>query len=249
MSDHSSSRWHFLDMLRGFTLINMILFHFLYDIFIIYGRSPSWLDSPLPNIWQEWICCTFIIIAGIVFHFSHSHWKRGLLLNAWGFVITFITVFAIPHEAVWFGILNLIGTAILLTALLQPLLKKIPSKAGLFLSLLLFLISQQVPYGALGCYNFRFLELPESLYQYFPCAWLGFPPAGFSSSDYFSLIPWVFIFWIGYYLFPFLKNEPLVKLMSWNPLPPLTFIGRKTLWVYMLHQPVLMMICMVIFRN
>lgn len=247
MSDHSSTRWHLLDTLRGFTLISMIIFHFLYDVFIIYGRSPGWLDGPLPNVWQQCICCTFIIISGIVFHFSRSHRKRGLILNIWGFGITLVTLLALPEETIWFGILNLIGSAILLTSFLQPILKKIPWKVGLILAILLFLICQEIPQGFLGCYGFRFYKLPEKWYCWFPGAWLGFPPVNFVSSDYFPLIPWLFVFWIGYYLFPFLRKSPWKKVLSWNPLPFLSLTGRKTLWIYLLHQPVLMLLCMLIF--
>lgn len=247
MSKHSTARWYLLDNLRGFTLISMVIFHFLYDVFIIYGRFPAWLDSPLPNIWQQCICCTFIIISGIVFHFSRSHRKRGLLLNAWGFGITLVTFIVLREETIWFGILNLIGSAILLTALLQPLLKKISWKIGLTLSIVLFLISEEIPQGFLGCYGLRFCRLPEQWYQWFPGAWLGFPPAGFVSSDYFPLIPWIFVFWIGYYLFPLLSKPEWKNLLTRNPIPFLSRIGEKTLWVYLLHQPVLMLICILMF--
>ena len=30
-------------------------------------------------------------------------------------------------------------------------------------------------------------------------------------------------------------------------LPPLAFVGRYTIWIYLLHQPVLMGICMLFF--
>lgn len=249
MSDHSSIRWHLLDALRGFTLISMIIFHLLYDIFIIYGRFPSWLDGSLPNIWQQCICCTFIIISGVVFHFSRSHWKRGLIINAWGFGISLSTLLVLPEETIWFGILNMIGSAILLTALLQPFLEKIPWKTGLISSIFLFLVCQQIPQGFLGCYNFRFYKLPEQWYCWFPGAWLGFPPVGFVSSDYFPLIPWLFVFWIGYYLFQVLQKPSLKQILSQNPFPFLSWTGRKTLWIYLLHQPALMLLCIIIFHG
>lgn len=249
MSDRPSVRWHLLDALRGFTLISMIIFHFLYDVLIIYGRFPSWLDGILPNIWQQCICWTFIILSGIVFHFSRSHWKRGLITNFWGFLITLVTVFVLPEESIWFGILNLIGSATLLTVLLQPLLSRLPWKAGLISAIFLFLLCQQVPRRYLGCYTFRLIRLPEQWYRWFAGAWLGFPPANFVSSDYFPLIPWLFVFWIGYYIFPFLKNASFKQALSWTPLPFLSLIGRKTLWIYLLHQPALMLLCMLIFHE
>ena len=69
-------------------------------------------------------------------------------------------------------------------------------------------------------------------------AWLGFPGPGFSSTDYFSLIPWLFLFLAGYFLRRLL-DRPLERL---DPdalrCPPLCALGRWSLPVYMLHQPV-----------
>lgn len=247
MSEYKRMRWHIFDLLRGYTLLNMVLFHFLYDVFIIYGRNPDWLDGLFPNIWQQWICCTFIMISGIVFHFSRKPIRRGIVLNLIGFAITGVTIFMIPEEAIRFGILNLIGCAILMTALLQPWLRRIPSGMGLMISLLLFLLCEQIPDGFLGCYSLRLLQLPDWLYQTFAGAWLGFPNAGFTSSDYFPLIPWLFVFWGGYYLQPLIEKYIPERTLTWNPVPVLSSIGRNTIWVYIAHQPILMVICMMMF--
>ncbi|MBS6194353.1 MAG: DUF1624 domain-containing protein [Clostridiales bacterium] len=247
MTEHSQSRWHLLDSLRGFTLLNMVLFHFLYDVFVIYGFLPGWNFRPLPMIWQQWICITFILIAGIVFHFSRSHLKRGLLLNLWGFLITLVTYFTMPDETIWFGILNFIGCGILLTALFEPFLHRIRPVVGFGGSLLLFLLTEEVPNGFLGCYGWRPVALPDAWYQYFPGALVGFPPESFSSSDYFSVIPWIFVFWAGYYLYFLFKDSPAQKWLMRGKIPFLSWIGKKTLWVYLLHQPLCMLICMAIW--
>ena len=80
--------------------------------------------------------------------------------------------------------------------------------------------------------------MPEGLYRNLFTAWLGFPGPGFSSTDYFSLVPWLFLFLAGYFLRRLL-DRPLERL---DPdalrCPPLCALGRWSLPVYMLHQPV-----------
>lgn len=247
MSTPSQDRWYLLDALRGFTLINMVFFHFLYDVFIIYKFSPGWNERMGTVLWQNGICWTFILISGTVFHFSRSHLKRGLQLNLWGFLFTLVTYFVLPEETIWFGILNFIGCGILLTALLEPVLLRIKPIVGFVGSLLLFFLSEEIPDGTLGSYGWRPVTLPKSWYQYFPGALVGFPPDNFSSSDYFPVIPWVFVFWMGYYLYLLLKNSSLEKWMKCGKLPFLSAIGRKTLWVYLLHQPICMLICVLLW--
>lgn len=248
MTHHVRTRWHLLDILRGFTLINMILYHFLYDVFIVYGVIPDWIRKTGTFIWQQWICSTFIIIAGIAFHFSRSHLKHGIQLNFWGAVVTIVTLVCMPDETILFGILTFTGSAILITWLAEPLLKKVPATLGIIISLIGFLLTEEISAGYLGCYGYRLAELPGFLYQTFAGAWLGFPPSGFYSSDYFSIFPWIFVFWIGYYLFYFLKKERVSSILMKNPIPPLAMLGTHTLWVYLIHQPVCMGICMIIFK-
>ena len=34
-------RYELIDGIRGLAMVNMVIFHFLYDVFIIYGRDPG----------------------------------------------------------------------------------------------------------------------------------------------------------------------------------------------------------------
>ena len=35
-------RYHLLDALRGFAIYHVIIFHFLYDVYVVYGLNPDW---------------------------------------------------------------------------------------------------------------------------------------------------------------------------------------------------------------
>ena len=68
---------------------------------------------------------------------------------------------------------------------------------------------------------------------------VGFMYQGFSSADYFPLMPWLFLFIMGTVLGGWcLKNRENRILTA--PLPaPMTFLGRHSLLIYLIHQPVL----------
>lgn len=78
--------------------------------------------------------------------------------------------------------------------------------------------------------------MPAGLYRA-NLFWLGLPDlTRFTSADYFPVVPWVFLFWCGVFLARLWhpgRGEPPVVLR------PLCAVGRNTLLVYMLHQPVI----------
>ena len=151
-------------------------------------------------------------------------------------LLTAATVLFLPSESIWFGVLHLNAAAVLLTCLVRPLLQRIPAKAGLAASAALFALTNQLPQGFIGFEGLRLCALPAGLYRA-NLFWLGLPDlTRFSSADYFPLLPWVFLFWCGVFLARLWhpgRGEPPAALQ------PLCAIGRSTLPVYMLHQPVL----------
>ena len=57
-------RLHFLDALRGFTLINMIAFHGMWNLVYLFGVRANWYTGMPGYLWQQWICWTFILLSG-----------------------------------------------------------------------------------------------------------------------------------------------------------------------------------------
>lgn len=244
------NRWHFVDALRGLALLNMLGMHFLYDVNVVFGRQPGWHLKPGVHIWQQYICWSFILIAGFAFRWGRRrNIKRGLTLNLFGFLITAVTLLAVPQEAIWFGILNFMGCAILLTVPLEKYLDRLPPLCGLGLSFLLFVLFYRVDSGVLGLGGLLSWKLPRALYTCRVLTPLGFPYPGFRSSDYFPLLPWLFLFFTGFYLFRLLEPLPAWRKLARVRIPLLYTVGRHTVWVYLLHQPLLMGLCMIIFRG
>lgn len=242
-------RFYLIDGIRGLAIVNMVLFHFLYDVFILYGRQPDWYDRTRTFLWQQGICWTFILISGMVWHLGKKgSLKRGLLLNFWGLVISAVTCVAEPQAAVWFGILNFIGCAVLLMIPLDRIFRRFPPVAGIVVSMVLFFLFRDVQSGVLGLASHPLAVLPDGPYQSRVLTPFGFPFPGFRSSDYFPILPWFFLFSAGYFFFPILQKSQKLQNVFSVRIPVLSKLGTWSLWIYLIHQPVAMGICMLLFH-
>ncbi len=247
--ENKSPRLHGIDALRGLTVLSMVAYHFMYDVEVVYGINPDWYRIPAVHIWQQSICWSFILISGFVWSWGQKkNLRRGIVINLWGLVITAVTLIALPSEAIWFGVLNFIGCAVLLLIPLHPLLKRLKPWLGLCLSFLLFLLFFKVNSGYLGLGELFSVKLPESLYTTRLLTPLGFPYTGFRSSDYFPMLPWFFLYLSGYFLHGIFAAHPAWQRPLRPRIPVLSAIGRKALLIYLLHQPLCMLVCIVIFE-
>ena len=242
----SGVRYRLIDTLRGLSLLSMLAFHFCYDVFVIYGGSFEWTLHPAVAAWERSICVSFILISGMALNFSRHAYRRALIINACGLVITLVTWLFMPGQIILFGILNGIGCAMLVTQALRRRLEKCNPFAGAAVSLLLFGLSYGLPFRYFGFFEWRLCALPEALYQCPPLAALGLPADGFFSADYFPLLPWLFLFVCGFFVWRAIVRLRADRLFL-RGLPVLDFIGKHTLWIYMIHQPLLMGICFLMF--
>lgn len=241
-------RLHLLDALRGFLLLHMIAYHGLWNLTYLFGVKLPWYTGTPGYIWQQFICWSFILLSGFCWSMSRNHFKRGLLVFGGGVVVSLVTCILMPESRILFGILTGIGSFMLLLIPLERPLRKIPAPFGAALSFALFLLLRNCTIGTLGFESLVLCRLPKGLYRNYLTAYLGFPPARFFSTDYFPLLPWFFLFLTGYFLFHCGKksgwNE---KLFAKGRFPLLNFLGRNSLPVYLLHQPVLYGLSMLYF--
>ena len=68
---------------------------------------------------------------------------------------------------------------------------------------------------------------------------LGWTYEGFVSTDYFPLLPWVFVFLLGTWAGKYIKAGRMPAWFYQTDCPPLAAVGRHSLVIYVLHQPVL----------
>ncbi len=230
-------RYTALDALRGLCLISMILYHGMWDIVYMFGVRADWYESDGAYIWQQSICWTFILLSGFCFSFGKRKLRRALTVIASSAIISLVTAF-IPGAEIRFGVLCLIGSCMLFMIPLDRLLSKIPAYVGACVFFALFLFTKNTDYGYLGFGGFELIGLPSWLYANYFTAYLGFSPSWFSSADYFPLFPWIFLYVTGYFVCGIFREHNLMPHLSRISCPPLEFLGRHSLLIYMLHQPI-----------
>ena len=237
-------RYQILDTIRGLALASMVLYHAAWDLVYLFGADWPWYHGFAAHVWQQSICWTFILLSGYCWALGRRQLRRGLEVFLCGALITAATWYFMPGNLVYCGVLTLLGASSLLLVPLAPVLERLPAQAGAAGSFVLFLLFRDVNGGYLGFEGTRLAALPDGLYRDHLTALLGFPPADFFSTDYFSLLPWFFLFLAGWFLFR-LRPEEAREI---SRVPVVTAMGRRSLLIYLLHQPVIYALLSALFR-
>lgn len=237
-------RYHILDEIRGITLCSMILYHMVWDLVYMFGTDWAWYRTDFAYVWQQSICWSFILLSGFCFSLGKRKWRRGLIVFSAGIVISLVTELLMPANRIRFGVLTLLGSCMLIMASVECIRNsKAVEYSGLWtiVSFLAFVLTKRINYGYLGFADVRLFELPQEWYTLGDLGnFLGFTTKTFYSTDYFSLMPWFFLFLTGYFLHKYMEKAGwLDRLLCQPSLGKWWRIaGKHSLLIYMLHQPV-----------
>lgn len=232
-------RYSRIDNIRAIAIISMVLYHAAWDLVFLYGFKWQWYKELPGFIWQQSICWTFILLSGFCHSMGRKPYKNALKVFGAGLLVSAVTWIFTPNIKITFGVLTLLGSSGLILSALDKPLRKLNPIAGIVIFAALFALTRAVNSGYLGLGDFRLVELPRFLYANCLSTYLGFPFRGFSSSDYFSLLPWLNLYLVGYYIHKLFKKRDLMKLCSGVEIKPLHFLSRHSLMIYLLHQPIL----------
>ena len=227
-----------IDTLRGFAIVEMVFYHFMWDLRYFGLTDTNMVQGP----WQWFarsIATLFIFIMGVSLTLSYNRMSRkpgkanlfgkfflrGAKVFGLGLIITIATYFFIGRGFVIFGILHLIGLSIILAYPFLKVNKWISLVAGI-----LIIIA--------GIYV-------DGLRANNPwLVWLGIKQSGSYMVDYYPVLPWFGIALIGvfagYSLYP--QGQRTFSLPEWGqhaPIRSLMFLGRHSLLIYMIHQPII----------
>lgn len=234
-------RYDLIDTIRGLAVISMIGFHaFWIASYFGFGVSSETLNGTAFTIWERSICITFIVVAGFSFSLGKRHIRSGLTVSALGAAITLLTCLFVPDIRIVFGVLTFIGFSTLVMIPLDKLIGKRVSGSravaclGFVISFLLFLFSYNINIGSLAFG----IKLPQQLYSGYVSTFFGFMMPGFVSADYFSFIPWFFMYLCGYFLHKIVIGKESERTLSYR-IPGVDLVGRHSLVIYVVHPIIL----------
>lgn len=229
----SDQRFSELDFLRGIAVLAMIAYHLCFDLSLYYGY-PIAVESGGLQLFARATATLFLTLVGICFVISwertlpdgrrKKYLQRAAVIFFGGMIVTLATWIIDPGTFVIFGILHLIAVATLIQYLVRPL-----RKWNLLLGFLLLSTAFFLPTSGLATP----LLLP-----------LGIMSKGFTSVDYYPLLPWLGPVLIGMGIADFLyiperhPNLALLDALQWPRW--ILWTGRKSLWIYFVHQPILL---------
>ncbi|MEM5835155.1 MAG: heparan-alpha-glucosaminide N-acetyltransferase [Candidatus Aenigmatarchaeota archaeon] len=235
-----------IDFARGIAVLMMIIFHIIFDLYYF-------LNIKLIKSYFFWfffprlVASIFILISGICIYISYKRsikdmnrnkiffkfLKRGIKIFSLGVLITIITFIFLKNDLIIFGILHFLGVSSIIA---YPFLRfnKLNFIFGFFFILVGMFLSQ-------FSFNFSYL------------LFLGLAPRNFSTLDYFPIFPWFGLILIGIYLGNVLyhngrRSFKIRKISSFKFVKLFTFLGRNSLKIYFLHQPIIVLIIFLFYK-
>lgn len=214
-----------LDALRGLCILGMVAVHLVFDLQIPTGNAFAFV--------QNWGGVLFFLLSGLCATLGSRPVRRGAMVLGAGLLCTAVTLAGralgmLPdYMVIRFGVLHCLGVCMLL----WPVFRKLPRWLLAVLG---------AGFAVLGIY------LTKCVMVEFPgFAWLGLLYPSYSSADYFPLLPYLGFFLLGAVLGRLLYSNRESLLPQWESIwvfRALQWCGRHSLILYLLHQPLLMLL-------
>ncbi len=229
-----SARLAYIDFARGLAIIGVVLFHLVWDLeftgFLTgIASHRAWL------LFGRMLAGTFMLLVGMNLVLGHSNqtkwiafWRRLAVLTAAAATITILTRVAFPQSFIFYGILH----SIAVSSLVGILFVRSPFWVCLIMGGAILLLPQLV---SSSIFDSRWL------------AWIGFFANSPISYDFVPFFPWTGLTFLGMALVKIVTLENLQAChLLIKPGNQFTFwigwVGRKSLPIYLIHQPVLLAI-------
>ena len=225
---HAPSRIAAIDALRGGALCLMFVYHFSFDLRYYRVIASDFEHDPLWLGFRALIVASFMALVGISLVLADragattAHfWRRVGIIAACAVAASVGSYLVFPRTFIYFGILHCIAVASILAwpTVRKPLVALVIGVA---------LIAAGLAYS-------------NPLFDMRALSWLGFTTHKPATEDYVPLAPWAGVVFVGVAAGQALARahfRPLSRLA--NAPRWLRFLGRHSLVVYMVHQPILL---------
>jgi uncharacterized membrane protein len=217
-----------IDALRGGALCLMFAYHFAFDLRYYRVISADFEHDPFWLGFRAIIVGAFMALAGVSLVLADragttpAHfWRRIGVIAACALAVSAASWIVFPRSFIHFGILHGIAVA---SVLAWPFVRR-PRMA--------LIVGCIVIVAGFGWSNPTFDAGPLS--------WIGFVTAKPATEDYVPLAPWAGVVFLGIALAHWLARgafralAPIASAPGW-----LRWLGRHSLAVYMVHQPILL---------
>ena len=214
-----------IDVARGLALCGMVLFHLDWDLAYLQWIDISPASSPGWTMFGHAVAGTFLFLSGAGLALAHSlprslALRRLAVIAGVALVITAVTRWIFPQDYIFFGILHCIAvTNLIALAFLRAPLWAVAASAALAGAAPWLLSSA----GFDGPWWW----------------WLGLSRALPRTLDYRPVLPWLGLVLLGVGLGRFLPARPVWRIRTRLP-RALAWAGRRSLPIYLVHQPLLL---------
>ncbi len=247
-----------LDFLRGLALFLMLFDHLMFDFSILesfftnfYSDAPELLwrfkesgwwwfnESSLRLAGHYTFATVFLLVTGISYSLSKDNGVRCLRLWCMATVLSLATAIidsiVYMDATIYFGVLQCMALGLTLILLIDKLIKN--NYALLVVGAAIVIVGFAIKWYEMPWYSVSYVQDAST----FMDVMLGFVRCG---GDHFGFFPSVGVVIIGAYLGKILYSNGkslLPKLDgAWNKV--FCFIGKRTAWIYLLHQPTTILI-------
>ncbi len=210
-----------IDYLRGTALVLMIIYHSLFNLHEFYGYPVSY-SSGFFFYMGKGSAILFILISAVSSAFSRNNIRRAIKFLIIAMLITIGSHLYNPDYGIKFGIIHFLGISILLYPFFRDLHKYVLVVLGTVMIMLgRYLAPVPIQHNYLFLFNLQ------------SSSWI--------SADYYPLFPWLGVFLYGISLGKTFYSQKK-SLFNFTPRRNiLGFIGQHTLFVYLIHQPLLLL--------
>jgi uncharacterized membrane protein len=217
-----------VDALRGIALCLMFVYHFAFDLRVYRVIAADFEHDPFWLGFRALIVSAFMALVGVSLVLADRadapparHWKRVAVIAACALAASAASWVVFPRTFIYFGILHCIAVS---SVLARPAVRR----PGLALA-----IGGAIIAGG--------LLWSHPWFDARALSWIGFTTAKPATEDYVPLAPWAGVVFVGIALGHALARDafralaPLARTPAW-----LRWLGRHSLAVYMVHQPILL---------
>ena len=227
----TSSRYLYLDVMRGIAIALMFIYHFCYDLTYFGIIYFDFLNHPFWLTFRTIIVSLFLLVVGISLHLAthkgikpKPYFKRLGLLVLCSLLVSASSYVMFPSSMIIFGILQFIALASVVGLLFVRLYW-----SNLLLGIIAIILSQTVRHP--------FFDHPATY-------WFGLVTKRPVTQDYVPFLPWFGVVLIGLFIGRWLYTQGNAStLLKWQNshrlVQLLALAGRHSLLLYMAHQPVI----------